>query len=83
MRVIRTAYAHPRRKFGGVDFTPAGRLAYFVGYHTCECGATSKILLSTDEIRQLRGKRKRPSLGRAIAKRVARYYGLRPSDLSL
>lgn len=84
MNIIRTAYAHPKARIGRVDFS-GGSLAYFVGYHKCQCGETGKVLLSTDELRLLRGEihHKRSSIGRKLASRIAKYYRLTASDLSL
>lgn len=86
MNMVRVRYKNYNAKIGAVHFTNNGHLAYFAGYHTCECGAINKVLISSDELRELRGDvdaKRRNQFGKKLARRIASYYRLTASDLSL
>jgi len=79
MTVQNVNYRGRKGLVGKVCFGNEG-LAFFAGYHECECGNRGKILMSVDDCRTLAqkvgGGRDKISLGMKLTKRLTRHYGM-------
>lgn len=79
MNIKRTNRIAPNARIGRATFDENG-LAFFGGYHTCTCGEHGKILLHIDDVRELQrvlgGTEEREPIGKRLARRIAKHYGL-------
>lgn len=80
MNISRTSRIVSSARIGRATFDDQG-LAFFGGYHTCECGQHGKIMLRLDDVREMQrvligGDERRDSVGKRMARRLARHYGL-------
>ncbi len=78
MTVQNVNYRGRKGLVGKVCFGTEG-LAFFAGYHECECGTRGKILLSVDDTRELAKKMgggKKEPIGIRLTKRLVRHYGV-------
>lgn len=78
MTVQSVNYRGRKGVVGKVCFGDEG-LAFFAGYHECECGNRGKILLKADDCesiaRKFGGAKKQP-LGIRLTKKLVRHYGI-------
>lgn len=79
MTVQNVNYRGRKGIVGKVCFGDEG-LAFFAGYHECECGNRGKILLNVDDCRSLAqkvgGGGKKQPLGIRLTRRLVRHYGI-------
>lgn len=79
MTVQSVNYRGRKGLVGNVCFSNEG-LAFFAGYHECECGNRGKILLSLDDARALArkigGGHEKISFGMRLTRRLQRHYGI-------
>lgn len=78
MTVQSVNYRGRKGVVGKVCFGDEG-LAFFAGYHECDCGNRGKILLNIDDCRELAkkvGNGERQSWGMRFTKRLVRHYGI-------
>lgn len=78
MTVQQVNYRGRKGQFGKVTFGDEG-LAFFAGYHECECGNRGKILLNVDDCRELAkkvGGGTRETFGMKLTRKLNRHYGM-------
>ncbi len=78
MSIQQINYRGRKGVVGKVCFGDEG-LAFFAGYHECECGNRGKILLNMDDVRSLAQKMgggKKESVGIRLTKKLVRHYGV-------
>ncbi len=78
MTVQNVNYRGRKGLIGKVCFGNEG-LAFFAGYHDCECGSRGKILLNMEDARSLAqkvGGKSKITLGMRITRRLNRHYGV-------